>query len=93
MGSEIYCRICRKKFSKKGIDTHFLRMHGTKEQKEKYSVGCNNSYHKESYRNLIKERKKAYFDEKLGPLTDFKVSCHKCDTQFTVTEREKKVSN
>ena len=86
----ICCIKCKREFANNNLTVHYERMHGTKEQKEKYSSGYNNQYHTEEYKKKCNKGRNRSLDLRFGPFTDFKVSCHKCNTQFTVTEREKK---
>ena len=70
------CIICKKRYSQKGIHTHFERAHGTAEQKSKYSDGNNGCYHLTSYKETLK---KARMKERVNVTK----SCEWCDREFT----------
>lgn len=60
--------------------------------KANHSRWCDKNPKIDSYRanENIKLRINEAFDSKLGPIKDFKVSCHKCNITFEVKERESK---
>jgi uncharacterized Zn finger protein (UPF0148 family) len=89
MSEKCCCIICKKEFSIKGIHTHYERLHGSVEDKKKYSSGYNHRYNDSKYRKSLKEGLKNSFNNKLGFLKDFDVFCNTCNKSFTVKEREK----
>lgn len=48
MDKNICCIHCHKLYSQKGINTHYLRSHGTESEKSKFSSGHNGKYHQVS---------------------------------------------
>ena len=78
------CPECGKKYVRKGIITHYYRAHTDK----KFSSGTHGHYKDKDYINKRKMTQSKYFENKLGELKKFTVSCYKCNKEFDIEERE-----
>jgi len=84
----VWCIVCKKEYSAKGIFTHYDRNHGSNETQQKYSSGHNKSYTDKKYIKRLTEGQRKRFEKTLGKYKDYSVNCAKCKTTIVVNERE-----
>lgn len=90
--NKVYCIVCKKEYSIKGIFTHYDRSHGDESIKSKYSNGHNGKYNNVSLKlKSINEhkRKSKLISDKLEYDTNPK-TCPKCGSTIEFSRRKNK---